>query len=162
MAGREATANHPEVHVRTRPMPMRRIVRSLEELALLPRDSAVNGLVRRSAIELAIPGLPIHAQLYAQLRLNALQRRCGCVAGSIATIAGLFAGGLRIAGRDAPAWSLATLGLCVLCVIVSLALGLAVKLGTLALTQWQFAHSCRAQRGYLETLLRTQPAIRKD
>ena len=162
MAGREATAIHPEAHARTRPMQVKRIVRSLEELALLPRERAVNGLVRRSALELAIPGLPIHAQLYAQQRLNALQRRCGCVAGSIATIAGLFAGGLRIAGRDAPAWSLATLGLCVLCVIVSLALGLAVKLGTLALTQWQFAHRCRAQRGYLETLLRTQPAIRKD
>ena len=119
MAGREATAIHPEAHARTRPMQVKRIVRSLEELALLPRERAVNGLVRRSALELAIPGLPIHAQLYAQQRLNALQRRCGCVAGSIATIAGLFAGGLRIAGRDAPAWSLATLGLCVLCVIVS-------------------------------------------
>lgn len=121
-----------------------RTVSSLEQLAMLPRDRAVNGFVRRTPLRLEIPHVARHGLLRAERALNRLQARCGCVAGGLATLAALAAGIVVLAdgGLDwswrLPLQVAAWLGLAFIA-------GLAGKFLVLALTRWQFARTCRVQ-----------------
>lgn len=121
-----------------------RVVSSLEQLAMLPRDRAVNGYGPRTPLRLDIPLVARHALLRAEHALNRLQSRCGCMAGGLAALAALGAGGtaLVVAGLG---WSwrlpLQLAGL----IAAALAAGMAAKWLVLAATRWQFARACRTQ-----------------
>ena len=119
-----------------------RVINSLDELLRLPRDPRVNGFGLRAPVRLEIPALPRHAQIRAQESLNALRTRCGCVAGSLVTIAALIAGGVLVwRGHEAGFW-LPTLRNAIQLLVAAFVAGLAAKFAALLITRWQFAFRC--------------------
>jgi hypothetical protein len=122
-----------------------RVIRSIDELLLLPSDRRVNGMGPREPIQLEIPGLARHAQIRAQQRLNRLQSRCGCVAGAVAMLASVALGALRVYTRHAgpPSWNLLWESLAVL--VAAFTIGFVAKMSVLAVTRWQFAYECAVQ-----------------
>jgi hypothetical protein len=139
-----------------------RIVSSLEQLAALPCDRAVNGFGPRTRLRLEIPAASRQSLLRAERALNRLQSRCGCVAGGIATlsvlaagIAALFLGDTFL--DDTLVWSWRLPARVLLILVGAFALGLAAKFLTLAATRWQFARACRVQH---RALARTASASR--
>jgi nitrate reductase gamma subunit len=121
----------------------------LDELLRLPRDPRVNGFGARTRLQLEIPELTRHALMHAQESLNKLQSRCGCLAGGIATLGTLIYGVTRLAQRDPRWFSLQTLGEIALVLLFAFVAGFIAKMGTLAITRWQFAQRCRAQHSLL-------------
>lgn len=130
-----------------------RVVRSLDEILLLPRDRSVNGFARGVPIKLVVTGLPLHAQLQAQQSLNRLQSRCGCVAGSVATLTSLVVSAANIAHQGQSPSLVEALGQAFVAIVLSVLIGLLAKMATLAFTQWQFGLRCRAQHRVLTRLV---------
>lgn len=129
------------------------LVSSPEQLCQLPRHWRAHGLDPRAPILIDIEGLPRLPQVRAQQVLNRLLARCGCVAGSIATFVVLTAGLARLYERSSSLVAFATLGEAAFIVLLSFAVGLAVKLGTLLLTRIQFTLECRQQGNVFARLL---------
>lgn len=119
-----------------------RVIHSLDELLHLSRDPRVNGLGMRAPVRLEIPGLSRHALIRAQESLNALRSRCGCISGSVVTIATLITGGVFVWRGFIPGLWLPTLRDAFVVVVASFFAGLLAKLATLVFTRWQFAFRC--------------------
>ncbi|MEA2560113.1 MAG: hypothetical protein QOH06_1617 [Acidobacteriota bacterium] len=129
-----------------------RIVNSLDDLLDLPRDRYVNGFGVRIAVQLEIPALARHALIHSQRALNRLQSRCGCTAGAVAMLASLAVGAAYVYSQNASAlsWRIVTQFAAVL--LAAFFIGFVVKMLTLAVTRWQFAHECRVQHRALGRL----------
>ena len=126
-----------------------RVVNSLDELLRLPRDPRVNGFGARARLQLEIPELTRHVLMRTQESLNKLQSRCGCLAAGIVTL-GTLIYGVALAVQRNSAWvSLQALGDIALVLLSACVFGFIAKMGTLAITRWQFAHRCRAQHRLL-------------
>ena len=128
------------------------LVSSPSQLLLLPRDWRANGLGPRAMVMIDIPGLPRRPQLRAQHLLNRLQSRCGCVAGSVASLLSLIAGVTYVAMSNDRLMAIGTLRQTIVVVLVSLTLGLLVKIATLFITRVQFTRLCRVQHEILAGL----------
>lgn len=120
-----------------------RIVHSLDELLILPRDRVVNGIRARAEVRLAIPDIAPTDLVLAQASLNELQARGGSIAGAAAMLLTLLYGVVLILQRHDSPWSWRAAG--ELSVVLGLAfgVGLAARLGACVHTRWRFARRCR-------------------
>jgi hypothetical protein len=138
--------------LRVRPLPPRSlpnsrraimaVLRSIDDLELLPRDTRVNGLVRRERIAFDISQFGRREQLRWEESLNRYQSRCGCVAGAVCLLVTLVAAGSYIATNTATLFSPEFLGNVVLVLLLSIAAGVAGKFAALEITRFQFARAC--------------------
>jgi hypothetical protein len=131
-----------------------RIVHSLDELLILPRDRHVNGLRARTEVRLEIPDIERPVLVRAQDALNELQERGGAVAGAVVMLLLLIAGVIEVMQRHSSLLSLRA-GVELSAVLaLAFALGFMGRLASCAFTRWQFGKLCREQhRALAETLL---------
>lgn len=130
-----------------------RVVRSLDELLILPRDRHVNGFREREPLMLEIPELSRPMLMRAQDALNHLQERGGRLAGTSFMIVALLLGVSKILHDNGSLLSWRAVGELTAVLAVSFALGFAAKWAALAITRWQFSYRCRAQHYLLSLLL---------
>jgi hypothetical protein len=130
-----------------------RIVHSLDELLILPRDQRVNGLRARSEVRLEIPDIERPELVRAQDALNELQERGGALAGAVVMLLLLIAGVVEVMQRHSSliTWRAGAELLAVLA--LSFAAGLAGRLVSCAFTRWQFTKRCREQHRALAEML---------
>jgi hypothetical protein len=144
-----------------------RIVHSLDELLILPRDSRVNGLRSRAEVRLEIPDIARPELVRAQDSLNELQERRGALAGAGVMLELLIAGVIEVMQRHASllSWRAAAELFGVLA--LAFALGFIARLASCAYTRRQFGRRClelhRALAGQLlEPALPWQLGRRSD
>lgn len=121
-----------------------RIVHSLDELLLLPRDRLVNGLLARTAVRLAIPDVAQRVLMRAQDSLNELQERGGSSAGAACMLVTLIYGVVLVLRRHDSPWSVRAAGELFAVLGLSFAIGLAARFIACLHTRWRFARRCRA------------------
>jgi hypothetical protein len=120
-----------------------RVVHSLDELLILPRDTRVNGFRVRSEVRLDIPDITQPAQVRAQDSLNELQERGGSLAGAVCMLLTLVYGVVLVVQRHQTLWSLRALGELCAAVGLSFAIGLAARFASCVHTRWEFRRRCR-------------------
>jgi hypothetical protein len=131
-----------------------RIVHSLDELLILPRDQRVNGLRARTEVRLEIPDIERPVLVRAQDALNELQERGGAMAGAIVMLLLLIAGVIEVMQRHSSLMNLRAGAELLAVLALSFALGFVGRLVSCAFTRWQFGKVCRAQhRALAQTLL---------
>ncbi len=131
-----------------------RIVHSLDELLILPRDRRVNGLRARTEVRLEIPDIERPVLARAQDALNELQERGGAMAGAVVMLLLLIAGVIEVMQRHASLLTLRAGSELVAVLALAFALGFVGRLASCAFTRWQFGKVCRQQhRALTETLL---------
>jgi hypothetical protein len=130
-----------------------RVVRSLDELRILPQDRQVNGFRGRAPLMLDIPEVSRPMLMRAQDALNGLQERGGSFAGAAVMLLVMFAGVARVLRENALFSSWLAAAELVLVLVVSCVLGYAAKWAALAITRLQFAYRCRVQHDLLSMLL---------
>ena len=134
------------------------IVRSLDELLILPRDQRVNGLRARAEVRLEIPAIGRLSLTRAQDALNALQERGGALAGALVMLLLLVAGVIEVIQRHPSLLSLRAAAELTGVLALSFALGFLARLSSCAVTRWQFARRCRKQHRVLADEL-TSPVL---
>ena len=130
-----------------------RVVNSLDELLQLPRDRSVNGLHRRSPVQLAIPDLTRHALTGAQEALNSLQERGGTIAAATAMFIALIAGVIKVCVTNPSMLSTRAFAELAVVLGISFGIGALARVVALAVTRWQFGYRCRTQYRVLSMLL---------
>jgi hypothetical protein len=138
-----------------------RIVHSLDELLILPRDRLVNGLRARTEVRLEIPDIERPVLARAQDALNALQERGGAMAGALVMLLLLTIGVIEVLQRHASLVSLRAGAELAGVLALSFAMGFVGRLASCAFTRWQFGKLCREQhRALAETLMApASPAV---
>ncbi|HEX6637498.1 MAG TPA: hypothetical protein VF033_07560 [Steroidobacteraceae bacterium] len=121
-----------------------RIVHSLDELLVLPRDRLVNGFHVRAEVRLDIPDITPPALVRAQASLNELQERGGSFAGAVCMLVTLVYGVVLVLQRHDSPWSWRAGGELAAAAGLSLAIGFAARFAACVHTRWQFARRCRA------------------
>ncbi len=125
------------------------LVRSLDQLLLLPLDPGVNGFGPRSPVRIAIAAVPPPERLRAERALNRFQSRCGCLAGGLTSL-GVVTSGLALIYWQAPmlaGWATTLQVIAVL--VLGIAAGSLAKLATLLVVRIQFRRECRLQHDRL-------------
>ena len=131
-----------------------RIVHSLDELLILPRDRQVNGLRARTEVRLEIPDIERPVLARAQDALNELQERGGALTGAVVMLLLLIAGVIEVMQRHSSLMTLRAGAELIAVLALSFAAGFAGRLASCAFTRWQFARLCREQhRALAETLM---------
>lgn len=120
-----------------------RIVHSLDELRLLPRDRTVNGFRARSEVQLEIPHITRQAQIHAQGELNKLQESRGAITGSLVMLLVLIVGVVDIMQRHESLLSLRAASELLAVLALSFASGFAGRFVSCAFRRWKFARRCR-------------------
>jgi hypothetical protein len=121
-----------------------RIVYSLDELLLLPRDRLVNGFRARATVRLAIPDVAQRALMRAQESLNELQECGGSLAGAACMLLTLVYGVVLVLQRHDSPWSMRAAGELFAVLGLSFAIGLAASFVACLHNRWRFARRCRA------------------
>jgi hypothetical protein len=130
-----------------------RIVHSLDELLILPRDRHVNGLRARTEVRLEIPEIERPVLARAQDALNELQERGGAMAGAVVMLLLLIAGVIEVMQRHPSLMSFRAGAELVAVLALSFALGFLGRLASCAFTRWRFGKVCRAQHRVLAEML---------
>lgn len=131
-----------------------RIVHSLDELLILPRDRRVNGLRARTEVRLEIPDIERPALARAQDALNQLQERGGALTGALVMLLLLVLGVIEVLQRHESLLTLRAGAELVAVLALSFALGFVARLASCAYTRWQFGKVCREQhRALAEALM---------
>jgi hypothetical protein len=120
-----------------------RIVHSLDELLILPRDSRVNGFRARAEVRLDIPDITQPAQVRAQDSLNELQESGGSLAGAVCMLLTLVYGVVLVAQRHETLWSFRAAGELLAAVGLSFVIGFAARFVSCVHTRWEFHRRCR-------------------
>jgi hypothetical protein len=120
-----------------------RIVSSLDELLLLPRDRCVNGFRTRTAVRLEIPDITQPALVRAQDALNELQERGGSITGAVCMLLTLVYGVVLVVQRHESLWNLRGAGELLAALGLSFAVGLVARFASCIHTRWQFRRLCR-------------------
>jgi hypothetical protein len=129
------------------------LVRSLDQLLLLPRDPRVNGFGPRSPVRIGISGLSPPERVRAERALNRLQSRCGCVAGGVTSLAAVTLGIAHVYWQAPPLLGWATVRQMIVVLALSIAAGLLAKLMTLLVIRVEFERECRVQHKLLSRLV---------
>ncbi len=119
------------------------IIRTAEDLEILPSDRRVNGLSTRNRVAFDIPDIARGDQIRWETALNRYQLRCGCVTGAVCFLVALIAGGAYLVNNSDPMFSIVFLGRACLFFVASAVVGFAAKLVSLQVTRFQFARACR-------------------
>lgn len=120
-----------------------RIVHSLDELLILPRDSRVNGFRARAEVRLDIPDITQPAQVRAQDSLNELQESGGSLAGAVCMLLTLVYGVVLVVQRHETLWSFRAAGELLAAVGLSFVIGFAARFVSCVHTRWEFHRRCR-------------------
>ena len=119
-----------------------RIVHTLDELRVLPRDRAVNGFRARSTVRLEIPDINAPALVHAQDALNQLQERSGSLASAVCMLITLVYGAVLILQRHDSLLSVRAAGELLAVIGLSFAVGFAARFLSCVRTRWQFGRRC--------------------
>lgn len=130
-----------------------RIVHSLDELLILPRDQRVNGLRARTEVRLEIPDFERPVLVRAQDALNELQERGGALGGAIVMLLLLIAGVIEVMQRHSSLLTLRAGAELLAVLALAFAAGFVGRLASCAFTRWQFAKRCREQHRALAEML---------
>lgn len=119
------------------------IIRTAEDLDILPSDCRVNGLSTRNRVVFDIPDITRGDQIRWETVLNRYQLRCGCMTGAVCFLVALVAGGAYFVNNSDSVFSIVFLGRACLFFVASAVVGFAAKLVSLQVTRFQFARACR-------------------
>ena len=120
-----------------------RIVSSLDELLILPRDRCVNGFRTRTAVRLDIPEITQPALVRAQDALNELQERGGSITGAVCMLLTLIYGVVLVFQRHDSLLTWRAAGELFAALGLSFTVGLAARFASCIHTRWQFRRRCR-------------------